>query len=100
QVTWLMAVPKETQEHRAPFPAVVLMHGYTSNRMELLAWSASFCRYGVALIAMDGPGHGMDGVWDQSTVDGVSVLLAQQGILNAKTIFVTGRSKDLNGDGQ
>ncbi len=99
-VTFIAAIPKETQEFRAPFPVVVLMHGYTSNRLELLAWSASFCRYGVALVAIDGPGHGMDGVFSQTDVAGVSVLLEQAGILNARTIFETGRSKDLNGDGQ
>lgn len=98
QVTWVMAVPKQTEKFRAPFDVQIHLHGYTSSRLELIFWAGSYCRFGSAVVAVDAAGHG--GGLDDATIAGVSVILEQNGMLNAKNIFLNGRARDLNGDGQ
>lgn len=98
QVTWAMAVPKQTAKYRAPFDLQIHLHGYTSSRLELIFWAGSYCRFGSAVVAVDAAGHG-GGVIDSNTISVVQGILAQNGILNSQAIFQNGRSRDLNGDG-
>ena len=57
-VTFTCALPKETEEHKAPFPVVIYGHGYGSTRLEGFLFAWNFLRAGMATCAIDFPGHG------------------------------------------
>lgn len=98
-VTWAMAIPRKTAKHQPPFPVTVQIHGYTSSRLELLAWAGTYCRFGSAVIVMDAWGHG-GGIVDDSTAAALKLILGQYGMSNASVLFTEGRAKDLNNDGR
>ncbi len=97
-VTWVMVVPKKTAKFRPPFPLQVHIHGYTSSRLELIAWAGSYCRFGSAVVAIDAWGHG-GGLIPEDQVAPIEYLLSQYGIRNSSSIFTKGRARDLNRDG-
>jgi len=57
-VPWLIAIPKATERHKPPFPAVVYFHGTASSRFEFLALANNLARQGIATVAFDQVGHG------------------------------------------
>ena len=99
KVTFTMVVPRATQNHKAPFPVQVHVHGYTSSRLEIILWAGSYTRFGSAVVAFDAPGHG-GGILDETEIALVTGLLSTYGAGHASTIFENGRAKDLNGDGR
>jgi len=57
-VPYLIAVPRETEAHRAPFPVVFYFHGTATSRFEFIALADNLARQGIATIAFDQVGHG------------------------------------------
>ena len=57
-VPFMLSVPKETEQHKPPFPVVVYFHGTNTSRLEMLAIMDSLARQGVAGLSIDEAGHG------------------------------------------
>jgi hypothetical protein len=95
-VTFWMSVPKG--RNGKPAPVVFLGHGYTSTKLEAVAYMGYFASMGFATIAMDCVSHGL-------ALDGTEVKLAQaeahqlgyDAFFNA--LALNDRAVDLDGDG-
>lgn len=96
RVSFLLAVPKPTPGHQAPFPVSFYGHGYTSSRLESLGFAGNLARHGIATLCMEAVGHGLD--LDDTTNAIVTTLLSQAGIGKAWEAMINGRQVDLNGD--
>lgn len=99
-LNFTLAVPRREVSVRAdgqPAPVVILLHGHGGQRFDAMQWSAYFCKAGLAVLAIDGPSHGieLDEVM-RSVVDG---LIGSFGISGAATAILSDRSLDENGDG-
>ncbi len=82
EVPYLIAVPKETEQHRAPFPLVIYFHGTASSRFEFLSLANNLARVGVATVAFDQVGHG-------PIIPDLRKLLSDQGLeVDAITLFL------------
>lgn len=57
-VPYLIAIPRETERYKPPFPVVVYFHGTASSRFEFLALADNLARQGIATVAFDQVGHG------------------------------------------
>ncbi len=97
EVSFFLVVPKPSVGHKQPFPVTYYGHGYTGNMTEGLAFAGELARHGVATLAMNAPGHGLE------LDDGTYALAA--GFFRAACLqpfakaFVRSRVRDLNGDG-
>ena len=47
-VQFLIAVPKESAEHKQPFPVAYYGHGYTSSMVEVLGFAGNLAQQGIA----------------------------------------------------
>jgi hypothetical protein len=101
-VTFTLAVPRKEVSVRAqgkPAPVVIFQHGHGGSRFSgPMQLSAFFCKFGLAVIAIDGPTHGV-------SIDNVTKILAiaqlgQLGLSSAGEAVLTDRSIDMNGDGK
>jgi len=98
EVTWWCLFPKRTEAHGdKPFQLSILGHGYTSSRVEALAFAGRMTRFGMALCALDAYGHGFD------TSGGIGELIKL--VFDASPLkpfgegLLEGRARDLNNDG-
>jgi len=97
RVKFWIAIPKETAAAKQPFPVALWNHGTGLFAEELLFHAGSMARQGVALAAIDMPGHGLP-------LDGTTSSLAKSLLADAclaplvKALEMT-RARDLNGDG-
>ena len=56
-VQFLIAVPKESAEHKQPFPVAYYGHGYTSSSVEVLGFAGNLAQQGIASIGMNATFH-------------------------------------------
>lgn len=57
-----LAVPRKevsTRKHGAPAPVVIVGHGYSSSRFEMLMFAGYFARFGFATLGIDCVSHGL-----------------------------------------
>jgi hypothetical protein len=101
KVTFTLAVPRKEISVRGegkPAPVVIFQHGHGGSRFSgPMQLSAFFCKFGLAVIAIDGPTHGV-------SISNVTKVLAiaqlgQYGLSAAGEAVLTDRSVDMNGDG-
>ncbi len=97
-VPFLLAVPKATAQHKAPFPVSLHAHGTGMHKLEALAFAGNLARQGIATLGLDAPGHGI--TLDDSTRALVSMLLKGSCLGPFSDAFLSGRARDLNGDGK
>ncbi len=93
---WL-AVPKATPGHGQPFPTVVWAHGTGNNDAEIIVRAGYFARHGIATFGIDLPGHGL--VADRGLEMLAEALLRNTCMVPWTTGIISGRARDLNGDG-
>ncbi len=98
RVPFVMAVPRATAVHRPPFPVSLHAHGTGMHKLESLAFAGNLARQGLATLGLDAPGHGID--LDDDTRMLVRVLLKGFCLGPFSDAFVTGRARDLDGDGR
>ncbi len=101
KATFICAVPKETAQHRQPFPVMLYGHGFSGAPFEVFGFSGRLAKYGWALCGMDAPGHGLALPADDAT-DWNSLVGSLLGGLYLKTFyegFAGGRIRDLDNDG-
>jgi hypothetical protein len=100
-VTWWCALPKRDTEMHGdkPFKTVLYGHGYTSQRLEILAFAGRATRFGLAICTVDAFGHGLTlSKSEQELVDQLSTLAPQLAPLVDG--INKGRSRDLDNDGR
>ncbi len=96
-ITFWMTVPKN--RGGKPAPVVILGHGYTSSKVEMVGYAGYFARMGFATIAIDCVSHGLD-------IDASEIALARSEAqqLGEDPLFdavvLNDRAVDLNGDGR
>jgi hypothetical protein len=63
QIYFTLVVPRKEVSVRKdgkPAPVAILGHGHTGNRFDAINLGPFFARYGLATIAIDNPGHGLE----------------------------------------
>ncbi len=100
-VTWWCAIPKETAEHKQPFPIQIYGHGYTSSKFEMVPMIGQMARFGIASCALDAFGHGLGSAvaGDPELVELAYDFLAGLGLGNFVYAVIKGRERDLDNDG-
>jgi hypothetical protein len=96
-VPFLLAVPRTTPGHTAPFPVAYWRHGTGVNKIETLVHAGLYARQGIALASIDAPGHGLVLTGGQSTL--LQAVLKGACLGPAALALTSGRAIDLNGDG-
>jgi len=97
KVQFLIAVPKETPEHKQPFPVAYYGHGYTSSSLEALGFAGHLAAQGIASVGMNATFHGLE-------LGGTELQLARNLFKTAceapfASALLSGRARDLDGDG-
>ena len=99
-VYFTLSVPRKEISARGqgkPAPVVVVGHGYTSNRFEVMQFSSYLAQHGFAVIGIDGPSHGI-GIPSGDQVI-ATALLTGMGIGGATEALISDRAEDLDFDG-
>lgn len=99
-VPFLCGVPKETEEHKAPFPVVLYGHGYSGASFEILGFAGRYARQGFALCAIEAPGHGLIiPESDRYIFDLIAPVLDVIGMRTFYENYKEGRARDLDNSG-
>ena len=96
-IDFTCSIPKETEEHKAPFPVVTYGHGYGSTRLEGFLFSWAFLRDGIAACAIDFPGHGL--AVSPNEREEIAAIMAPLGLLPTLEHLESGRHSDTDNDG-
>lgn len=95
-VPMLVVVPKETETRHQPFPVAFYGHGYTSTKIEALAFAGLMAKQGVATVAIDAASHGL-GI-DEGLRLIISNLFAENCLDGMGRALTIDRARDQNGD--
>ena len=96
RVWFMLAVPKAINGHEPPFPIAIYGHGYTSSRAEMLGFAGNLAKFGIATVAIDSYGHGLDvSQTDKAAIEGI---LNSYGFGPLMEAILEGRARDLNND--
>jgi len=97
---WL-SVPRAEVSARGqgkPAPVVIFGGGYTASRVELIATAGFFARYGLAVLAIDYPSHGISvGDFEAKLA---TAIAEGYGLGPFVTSMLKGRATDQNADGK
>ncbi|MBK7862847.1 MAG: hypothetical protein IPJ65_30415 [Archangiaceae bacterium] len=96
KVTFWLTVPKG--RHGKPAPVVLLGHGYTSAKLEALAYAGYFARLGLATLAIDAVSHGIDA--SSTDVQLAAEVFRSKGLDGFFRALANDRAVDLDGDGR
>ena len=99
-LNFTLAVPRREVSVRGdgqPAPVVILLHGHGGQRFTAMQWSAYFCKFGLALLSIDGPGHGIETSEMMELM--LEQLMVEMGLNPAITAILSDRSLDENDDG-
>jgi hypothetical protein len=97
QVHFWLAVPKAAGDAKPPFPVAYWQHGTGLFDTEMFLHAGHYARQGIALAAIDAPGHGLYLTPGQKEL--AQGLLQGQCLAPFTTALDSGRAIDLNGDG-
>ena len=97
RVAFTCFIPTESEEYQAPFPVILFGHGYGSSRFDATLGGFALNRVGVALCAIDFPGHGP--TIDPDDLPIIEVLLSTYGLTPFLHHLQDARYRDLNNDG-
>ena len=101
KVTFWMSIPRKEVSNRGdgqPADVVVLGHGYTSNKSEMIEHHGYSARRGMATIIIENVSHGLD-LSDAEEV-GLNQIFGLAGIEPFGEHFLTDRGLDFDGDGR
>lgn len=98
RVQFVLAVPKQINGHRAPFPVAFYGHGYTGAMLDALGAAPNLAALGIAAAGINAAGHGL--VLGR-TEQGLIRALLQAGCLSgmSEPLYQRTRARDINGDG-
>ncbi len=97
RVRFIMAVPKETDRYKPPFPVVIYCHSYSSMRAEALGFAGYMARQGMATVGIEAWGHGIP--VDDELADIIVTVGEAFGFGPFARDLLEGRARDLDGDG-
>ncbi len=95
-LTYWLTVPKG--RNGKPAPVVILGHGYTSAKLEMINYGGYFARLGMATLAIDCVSHGADLGGDKD-LEIAKAVFAAQGFGDFFSALTQDRAVDLNHDG-
>ncbi|MEQ1503557.1 MAG: hypothetical protein ABMB14_15070 [Myxococcota bacterium] len=98
RIVFTCALPKESDTVHAPFPVALYGHGHGSNRFEVLLFAWALNRMGIAVCAIDWPGHGLDLSAEEEVL--IGGLLEAGGLGATLTHLQDDRARDLDNDGR
>jgi hypothetical protein len=98
RVPFTCFIPSPHDGFEPPYDVAIYGHGYGSNRLEGVAFSAHLNQMGIALCAPDAPGHGVS--TDPETIDLARGLLGAVGASSVIDHILDGRARDLDNDGE
>lgn len=96
-VQFWVSVPKARGAARQPFPTTVWAHGTTLHADEIIVRAGYFAKQGLAMMGINMPGHGL---YLGNLENVAQAFLGQACFAPWTTALVTGRHRDLNGDGE
>ncbi len=96
-VPFLISVPKKKPGRAPPFPTAMWSHGTGLSTAEILVRAGYFAKQGVAMFAIDLPGHGL--ALDTGQVALAAGALTGVCLVPMVNALQVGRHHDLNGDG-
>ncbi|HAN30925.1 MAG TPA: hypothetical protein DCQ06_04955, partial [Myxococcales bacterium] len=98
-VTFWMSVPrKEATADGKPRGVVILGHGYTGSKTEMLGYHSFFNQMGLAVLAIESASHGLD--LSVSEVNTLNTVFDGLGFGNLAKALIRNRSWDQNLDGK
>jgi hypothetical protein len=98
RLPFLVVVPRASEWGGPPYRVAIYGHGFGQARIEPLAFAAVLARYGIATVAIDTWGHGIN----LSATDR-EALLTLGDVLQVRPFLETmleGRARDVDGDGR
>ena len=99
-VYFSLAVPRKevsVRKEGKQVPVIILGHGYTGNRFDVMQFSSYMTRQGFAVIGIDGPSHGISiSKGDEALA---SAVFSGLGLGAAGRALLSDRSFDQDGDG-
>jgi hypothetical protein len=96
-VTFWLTVPRREVSAR-PAPVVILGHGYTGSKLDVLLYGGFFARFGVAALGVECVGHGIS--LAGAEIDLARALFTAYGLEPAVDAALQGRAFDQNADGR
>ena len=96
-VQFWISVPKARGAMKQPFPTTVWAHGTSLHADEIIIRSGYFAKQGIAMMGVNMPGHGL---YLGNLENVAQAFLSQACFAPWTTALVTGRHRDLNGDGE
>ncbi|MBX3185182.1 MAG: hypothetical protein KIT72_16810 [Polyangiaceae bacterium] len=99
-VHFTLSIPRKEVSPRGegkPAPVIILGHGYTGNRFDVLQVSSYFARLGFAVIGIDGPSHGLALKPVELTL--ARGMLGGLGLSSMADALFSDRAVDQNADG-
>ncbi len=97
RVPFTCFIPTQSAEYKAPFPVVLFGHGYGSSRFDATLGAYALNRVGVALCAIDFPGHGPTINPDDLPL--IEAVLSTYGLTPFLHHLQDARYRDLDNDG-
>lgn len=100
RIYFTLAVPRKEVSARGqgePAPVVIMGHGYTGNRFDVMQSGGLFAQHGLALLGIDGPSHGLGLAELEEAL--VMVEFSAEGLEPAAMALLADRAVDLNADG-
>lgn len=97
RVPFTCFIPTESEEYQAPFPVALFGHGYGSSRFDATLGAYALNRVGVAMCAIDFPGHGP--TLDPDDLPLIEALLTTYGLTPFLHHLQDARFRDLDNDG-
>ncbi len=97
RVPMMFVIPKETTEHRQPFPTAFYAHGLGSLQIEPIAFAAQVAAQGVASVSIAAQGHGVP--LGAGVTRLLTTLLGRSCLAPLGRSLLVHRARDLDGDG-
>jgi len=97
-ITLLAFVPKESATQAQPFPVAFYVHGHGSNAAEPLPFAGFMIEHGVTAVMINAENHGL--ALPSGTDIIVKSFFANECLTPTFDAIATGRSHDIDGDGE
>jgi hypothetical protein len=97
RLVFTCVMPAEREGIAPPYPVALWGHGHGSSRIESLLFAWALNRMGVAVCAIDMPGHGLALAPEETAL--IEAVLSGQGLGPVLTHLQDSRARDLTNDG-